>query len=124
MNSRSLPPANRSSRRSDMANPWKGEVEAVIDGQTRTLRLTLGALADIEAGTGAGDLVALAERFEQGRISARDAIRVIGAGLRGAGGAETDAEVAQLAIEGGAPGALRLVARLFAAAFGDEASAL
>jgi uncharacterized phage protein (TIGR02216 family) len=35
----------------------------------------------------------IAQRFETGRIGASDAIRVIGAGLRGAGNAVTDEEV-------------------------------
>ena len=106
-----------------MPNPQRGEVEAVIGGRPRTLCLTLGALAELEATLECRDLVALAERFESGQISAREAIAVIGAGLRGAGGGETDAELASLPIEGGAAGAIRLVARLLSAAFGTDATA-
>ena len=40
----------------------------------RTLVLTLGALAELEAAFGADDLVALAERFGTGRLKARDLI--------------------------------------------------
>ncbi len=68
-----------------MANRHRGEIDAEIGGRRRTLVLTLGALAELEAAFGAGDLVALAERFAQGRMSARDLVRIIGAGLRGAG---------------------------------------
>ena len=32
-----------------MANPWRGEVALVVDGEPRTLRLTLAALAELEA---------------------------------------------------------------------------
>ena len=102
-----------------MANPHRGEIEAVIGAAPRRLRLTLGALAELEAGLGDGDLIALAQRFESGRISAREAIRIIGAGLRGAGGPETDAEVATMEVEGGAAGALRICAALLSAAFGE-----
>ncbi len=59
------------------------------------LVLTLGALAELEAAFGADDLVALAERFGTGRLKARDLIRIIGAGLRGAGEAVSDDEVAR-----------------------------
>ena len=32
-----------------MANPWTGEVALVIDGERQVLKLTLGALAELEA---------------------------------------------------------------------------
>lgn len=101
-----------------MANRRRGEVAAVLDGRERTLCLTLGALAELEASFGAGDLVALAARFESGRLSAQDLIRVIGCGLRGAGDAVSDAEVAAMRMEGGAAGFAVLAAELIAAAFG------
>ncbi len=101
-----------------MPNPRRGETEAELGGRRYTLCLTLGALAELEAAFGAEDLVALAERFERGRISARDAIRVLGAGLRGAGAEISDDEVARLAAPGGAAGYVRNVAELLAATFG------
>ena len=55
-----------------MANPHAGEVALVIDGQRRVLKLTLGALAELEESLGAPSLMALIERFESGRFSARD----------------------------------------------------
>ncbi len=90
----------------------------MLDGRERTLCLTLGALAELEASFGADDLVSLAARFESGKLSARDLIRVIGCGLRGAGEAVSDAEVAALRIEGGAAGFAALAAELIAAGFG------
>lgn len=45
-----------------MANPQRGEVAAVLDGEERVLCLTLGALAELEARLGAGDLAGLGER--------------------------------------------------------------
>jgi hypothetical protein len=101
-----------------MPNPRRGEIEAELGGERRTLVLTLGALAELEAAFGAEDLVALAERFERGRISARDAIRILGAGLRGGGAEIADDEVARLAAEGGATGYVRIVAELLSATFG------
>jgi hypothetical protein len=103
-----------------MANRHRGEIEAELGGKTYTLVLTLGALAEIEHAYGGEDLLAIAERFETGRIKASDAIKVIGAGLRGAGEALSDADVAKLSVHGGAAGYLRVVADLLKATFAGE----
>jgi hypothetical protein len=103
-----------------MPNLHRGEIEAEIGGARRRLVLTLGALAELEAAFGAEDLTALAERFGAGRLKARDLTCVIGAGLRGAGEAISDEEVARLSVEGGAPGYVRIAAALLAATFGTE----
>ena len=66
-----------------MANRHRGEIDAMLDGTRYTLCLTLGALAELESAFGDADMLALAQRFESGRLSASDAIRIIGAGLRG-----------------------------------------
>ena len=58
-----------------MANPYRGEVALSIDGEPRTLRLTLGALAELEAAFGDEDMIALACRFQSGKLKAADAIR-------------------------------------------------
>jgi Phage tail tube protein, GTA-gp10 len=100
-----------------MANRHRGEIEAELGGQSYTLVLTLGALAEIEHAYGGEDMVAIAERFEGGRIKATDAIKVIGAGLRGAGSNFTDDEVSKLSVAGGAAGYLRIVAELLKATF-------
>jgi hypothetical protein len=101
-----------------MANKHRGEIEAGIGGARRRLVLTLGALAELEAAFGADDLVALTERFGAGRMKALDLIRIIGAGLRGAGENVTDDEVARMEVEGGAQGYVRIAADLIAATFG------
>jgi len=106
-----------------MPNTHRGEIEAVLGGRRRTLVLTLGALAELEAAFGADDLMALAERFGAGRLSARDLTRIIGAGLRGAGEAVGDDEVAAMRIEGGAAGFVRVAAELIAATFADPGTA-
>jgi hypothetical protein len=100
-----------------MANRHRGEIDAEIGGKTYTLCLTLGALAEIENAYGGEDLIAIAERFSKGRIGAADAIRLIGAGLRGAGNAITDDEVAAMTAVGAAAGYLNIVARLLTATF-------
>lgn len=102
-----------------MVNRYRGEIGADIGGTQRRLVLTLGALAELEAAFGAGDLVALAERFGTGRLSARDLIAVIGAGLRGAGETISDEEVAALTIDGGAANYVQIAADLLTATFGE-----
>jgi hypothetical protein len=105
-----------------MPNKYRGEIEAEIGGVRHTLVLTLGALAELESAFAAGDLVALAERFGAGRLSARDLIRIIGAGLRGAGETVGDDEVAAMTVEGGASGYVRIAAELIAATFEDSSA--
>ena len=100
-----------------MANKHRGEIEAEIGGTKHTLVLTLGALAELEDAFGAEDLVAMTERFGSGRLKARDLIRIIGAGLRGAGEAVSDDEVATLTVAGGAQGYVRIAAALIEATF-------
>jgi hypothetical protein len=101
-----------------MANRHRGEIEAELDGKRYTLCLTLGALAELEHAYGGADILALAERFEQGRISATDALRVIGAGLRGAGHTVSDDDVAHMQADGGAAGFVKIVVELLKATFG------
>ena len=99
-------------------NRRRGETAATLDGRERRLCLTLGALAELEAAFEAQDLTALVERFSSGRLSARDLIRVIAAGLRGAGEAVSDEEVGSMRVESGAAGYARIASELLAATFG------
>jgi hypothetical protein len=100
-----------------MANPWAGEVELVIDGEARVMRLTLGALAELEAALEAGSLLDLVRRFEEGAFSARDVLALLAAGLRGGGETITAAELARAEIAGGPRAAARAAAELLARAF-------
>ncbi len=103
-----------------MTNLHRGEILATLDGKPYTLCLTLGALAELEERLGGTDILALAQRFESGRITAREAIFVIGAGLRGAGHDIADETVGRMQVDGGVPGYLSLVIDLLQAAFGAE----
>lgn len=106
-----------------MANRLRGEVAAELGGRSFTLCLTLGALAELEASFAAADIAGLAARFEEGRLSSRDLIRILGCGLRGAGHALSDDEVAQLSVSGGLPGYVAIAADLLAATFGASSPA-
>ena len=95
-----------------IANRRRGEIAAELDGQEYRLCLTLGALAELEAAYAADDLNALVERFSRGRLSALDMIRMVGAGLRGAGYEISDDQVAKMQSRNGAAGFAAIVAEL------------
>ncbi len=102
-----------------MANPWTGEVALVIDGERRILKLTLGALAELEAGMEGDSLIALVERFERGEFSPRDVAALIVAGLRGGGWQGGARDLVTAEIEGGPLAAARAAGLLLARAFGQ-----
>lgn len=90
-------------------NQARGEVEIWVDGDRRTLCLTLGALAELEAEFGCQSLSDLQARLKQ--LSATELARVLSILLKAAGSpTETD---------GIGPGAAaRAVAEAFHAALG------
>lgn len=100
-----------------MANPWAGEVALVVDGERHVLKLTLGALAELEAGLQSDSLVALVERFEGGGYSARDVLALIVAGLRGGGWQGQAHDLMHAEIAGGPMQAAKVAAELLARAF-------
>lgn len=103
-----------------MANRYRGEVTARLDGRPFTLCLTLGALAELERTFQVDDMTALVTRFAGGTLSARDAIAIVGAGLRGAGNDIADDQVARMRADGGAAGFAVIVSELLTATFGDD----
>lgn len=70
-----------------MANPQRGEIVRELGGQSVTLCLTLGALAEIEA---------VCPREE--RLTATRLLAVLAALVRGGGDAELAARLGELAI--------------------------
>jgi hypothetical protein len=100
-----------------MVNPWSGEVAVVLDGVPHVAKLTLGALAELEAALETGTLIELVQRFEEGRFSTRDVLALIVAGLRGGGWRGTAADLRTVVIGGGPVEAARVAAELLARAF-------
>ncbi len=100
-----------------MANPWAGEVELVLDGRPHVCKLTLGALAELEAILATGTLVELVERFENGGFSTRDVLALLVAGLRGGGWEGRAADLMTVDIGGGPVEAARVAGELLARAF-------
>ena len=100
-----------------MVNPYAGEAELRIGGRAYALKLTLGALAGLEAALETETLVDLVQRFEQGRFSARDVLALLAAGLQGGGHAISRDALAAAEIEGGPVQAARVAAALLARSF-------
>ncbi|WP_048649184.1 gene transfer agent family protein [Nitratireductor soli] len=104
-------------------NRRRGEISARLDGTDYRLCLTLGALAELEDAFAADDLNQLVQRFSTGRLSARDMVRVIAAGLRGAGHSLSDREVEAMHCDDGVAGFARIVGALLVATFGSSEDA-
>jgi len=100
-----------------MANPWTGEVVLTVDGTRRVLKLTLGALAELESGLNADTLIGMIERFEAGRFSTRDVLALIVAGLRGGGWDGQAGDLIAAEIAGGPVEAARVAGLLLTRAF-------
>jgi hypothetical protein len=100
-----------------MANPLAGEVAVWLDGERHVCKLTLGALAELEAALATGTLIDLVERFEGGRFSTRDVLALIVAGLRGGGWQGTAEDLRTVEVRGGPVEAARVAAQLLARAF-------
>ena len=101
-----------------MANPFQGEVALTMNGERHVLKLTLGALAELEAGLETDTLVALVERFEGGKFSSADVLRIVVAGLRGGGGWKGGYDdILTAEIAGGPLEAARVGAELISRAF-------
>ena len=80
-------------------------------------KLTLGALAELEARLGADSLTALVARFEGDELRARDVLELVAAGLRGGGWTGDAGDLLTAEIEGGPIAAARAAAALLVLAF-------
>ncbi len=89
----------------------------VIDGESCVMRLTLGALAELEAGMAADSLMAMVERFESSNFTSRDVLALLGAGLRGGKCGVSEDALYHAEIAGGPIAAARAAAELLARAF-------
>jgi Phage tail tube protein, GTA-gp10 len=103
-----------------MANRRRGEVACRIGGRLYPLRLTLGALAEIEDAFAAGSLAALGERLGGGGVTAGDLGILLTAALNGAGARLDSEEVGALVEAADLPGIAAALAELFAVNFGED----
>lgn len=100
-----------------MANPLAGEVIITVDGVDRVAKLTLGAIAELEATLGSETLIDLVQRFEGGGYRGGDVMALIVAGLRGGGWMVQPADLLTADIAGGPVAAAKVAAQLLARAF-------
>ena len=101
-------------------NPQRGEVAIRVDGREHVMRLTLGALAELENRLQANSLLGLAEKFETGGVATAELIVLLAGGIRGGGGTVTEDELAVAEIEGGAVGAMKAGLLLLSRTFQPE----
>lgn len=104
-----------------MANRHRGDVDLDLLSGPLTLRLTLGALAEVEQAFGVADLTALGERLKAGRLSARDLILILGAAARGGGHRLDNAAFAARVTAADLPACITALGDLFLLTFGEEA---
>ena len=104
-----------------MAITQRGEIDATIGGETRTLCLTLGALAERVGGCLGGALVGRAVWLPGAGVRGGFRRARGGGGGGGGGNAITDDDLARFSIEGGLKGAAEIAARLLKATFGEAA---
>jgi len=100
-----------------MGNPYRGDVDLEINGEVLPMRLTLGALAELESTLGDDSLMAMIERFESGAFRAGDIVALLVAGLRGAGWPHGRDEMMTADIEGGPIEAAKRAGQLLKSAF-------
>lgn len=85
------------------------------------MRLTLGALAALEAALDTGSLVEMVDRFERGAFQGRDLMLLLWAGLNGGGWDVPLEKVASAHVQGGPIKAAKLGAQLLALTFSEDA---
>jgi hypothetical protein len=100
-----------------MPNPFRGEVSLRVDGEERVMRLTLGALAELEARLKSESLLEMIGRFEHGTFRVGDLICLIVAGLNGGGWRITEHELLERQIDGGPVAAAQAAAQLLKLTF-------
>lgn len=105
-----------------MANPYRGEAALELDERRFTLRLTLGALAELETAFGVEGLAALGEKLSAGKLASRDLIRLLGPLIRGGGERLGEGEIANLITARDLPQVMEAIAACLEAAMPPEAA--
>jgi len=101
-----------------MVNRHRGEMTVEMNGQTETLCLTLGALAELEDRYGGKNILILLDTFATAGLGASDVLNVLHAGLMGAGSKISLPDLKGAKFEGGFAGAARTAATLLKLSFG------
>lgn len=124
MNSPSKVPGRSPLRPRDaMTNLHRAEKAIEICGRRLVLRLSLQALAEIEAIFEVEDIEALGARLAKGGIRTSHVIRLLGALARGSGATIADGELALLIEATDLPRIMDAIASVFASGFAGEMGA-
>ena len=83
-----------------MVNAIRGEIEALVGGQKRKLRLGVGDLIELEEATDAG-CMELARSFSTGSFRTKSIVATVLYGLNGAGARFTHTDVMKMLEEDG-----------------------
>lgn len=102
-----------------LGNPYRGEVSVELAGKRHVLRLTLQALAEIEAAFAVKGLDALGKRLGDGETSTRDLLHMLGALIRGGGERISDADLANRIEARDLPEMIEAIGAVFMASFGE-----
>lgn len=103
-----------------MSNLHRSEIAVELGGERLVLRLSLQALAEIEAAIAPAGLAALADRFAEGQFVLQEIIILLGALARGGGQRISDAALAERLDAADLPALLAAIAGVFAAALPGE----
>ena len=102
-----------------MSNPQRAEASVELAGRRYVLRLTLQALAEIEAAFAVKGLDALGARLSGGQLGARDLLALLGALIRAGGERIADADLASRIEARDLPVLIEAIGVVFAASFGE-----
>ena len=103
-----------------MSNLQRAEASVELAGARYVLRLTLQALAEIEAAFAVKGLDALGARLSDGGLGAQDLLALLGALIRGGGERIADADLASRIEARDLPVLIEAIGAVFAASFGES----
>ncbi|OYU49044.1 MAG: hypothetical protein CFE31_06575 [Rhizobiales bacterium PAR1] len=106
-----------------MSNPLRAEASVELAGQRYVLRLTLQALAEIEAAFAVKGLDALGSRLSGGNLGAQDLLALLGALIRGGGGRIANADLASRIEARDLPILIEAIGAVFTTSFGESEAA-
>lgn len=103
-----------------MANPWRGEIDLVINGETVSPKITLNVLAELEDALGEDTLFDLIERFESAKFTSRDLSLLVFWSSKAAGWSGSFDDILDARFDGGIPEVAQQMAKLLKLTFGKD----
>jgi Phage tail tube protein, GTA-gp10 len=103
-----------------MGNPHRAEASVELAGTRYVLRLTLQALAEIEAAFAVQGLDALGARLSGANLGTRDLLVLLAALVRGGGAQIAEADLARRIEARDLPALVEAIGAVFAASFAGE----